>query len=270
MMRWIVGSSLKSRGLVVALAAVVLFLGVTQLREMPRDVLPEFARPTVEVQTEALGLSAPEVEQLITVPLEQDLLNGVPWLDQIHSEVGSRPVLDRADLRARHRPRPGPAGGERAPDAGGRAPARVEAAADDAAAVVDEPGHDDRSLVEDASLIDMGVLARWTIRPRLMGVPGVANVAIWGQRERQLQVQVDPERLRRARRHARPGDQHHRATRCGCRRSVCLEATTPGTGGFIDGPQPAARDPPQVADHDAGGPGPGADRGHRVAPRARR
>jgi len=46
------------------------------------------------------------------------------------------------------------------------------------------------------SLIDMGVLARWTLRPRLMGVPGVANVAIWGQRERQLQVQVDPNRMR--------------------------------------------------------------------------
>ena len=46
------------------------------------------------------------------------------------------------------------------------------------------------------SPIDMSVLARWTIRPRLMGVPGVANVAIWGQREQQLQVQVDPERLR--------------------------------------------------------------------------
>ena len=48
-----------------------------------------------------------------------------------------------------------------------------------------------------ASPIEMSVLARWTIRPRCMGVPGVANVSIWGQRERQLQVQVDPERLRR-------------------------------------------------------------------------
>ena len=86
MMRWIVRSSLKSRGLVVAVAAVVLFLGITQLRDMPRDVLPEFVRPTVNVQTEALGLSAPEVEQLITVPLEADLLNGVAWLEKIRSE----------------------------------------------------------------------------------------------------------------------------------------------------------------------------------------
>ena len=45
------------------------------------------------------------------------------------------------------------------------------------------------------SHIQMSVLARWTIQPRLMGVPGVANVSIWGQRDRQLQVQVDPKRL---------------------------------------------------------------------------
>ena len=48
---------------------------------------------------------------------------------------------------------------------------------------------------KDLSLIQMGVLARWNIVPRLMGVPGVANVAIWGQRERQLQVLVDPAQL---------------------------------------------------------------------------
>jgi Cu/Ag efflux pump CusA len=61
-------------------------VGVWQLRDATVDVLPEFTPPTVEVQTEALGLSAEEVEQLITVPLEQDLLNGVAWLDVIRSE----------------------------------------------------------------------------------------------------------------------------------------------------------------------------------------
>ena len=61
--------NLSRRDLVYA--AGVLALGATQLRNMPVDVLPEFGPPTVEVQTEALGLSAPEVEQLITVPMEQ-------------------------------------------------------------------------------------------------------------------------------------------------------------------------------------------------------
>src|SRR3954449_9044613 len=86
MIRWIVGTSLKFRLLIIALAAGLMVVAISQLRNAPVDVLPEFAPPYVEVQTEALGLSAEEVEQLITVPMEQDLLNGVPWLKTIHSK----------------------------------------------------------------------------------------------------------------------------------------------------------------------------------------
>ena len=86
MFRSLVRFSLKSRFLVVALAVGLITFGVFRLRRMPVDVLPEFALPYVEVQTESLGLSAEEVEQLITVPMEQDLLNGVPWLRTIRSE----------------------------------------------------------------------------------------------------------------------------------------------------------------------------------------
>ena len=57
------------------------------------------------------------------------------------------------------------------------------------------------------SLIDMSMQAQWTIVPRLIGVPGVANVSIWGQRNRQVQVQVDPAEAARQGRHARPGRQ---------------------------------------------------------------
>ena len=121
MMRSIVDSSLRFRLLVVAVAAATLVGGASRLRSMPVDVLPEFVPPTVEVQTEALGLSADEVEQLITVPLEQDLLNGVAWLDDIRSESVPGPVADRADLRAGHRHLAGAAGGAGAPDPGARA-----------------------------------------------------------------------------------------------------------------------------------------------------
>ena len=86
MLRWIIRSALNARLLAAALAAALIAVGVVAFRSMPADVLPEFAPPTVEVQTEALGLSASEVEQLITVPVEQDLLAGVPWLDTIRSE----------------------------------------------------------------------------------------------------------------------------------------------------------------------------------------
>ena len=66
MMRWIVGASMQLRVLVVVIAALIMVFGVSQLRQMPVDVLPEFSQPYVEIQTESLGLSAEEVEQLIT------------------------------------------------------------------------------------------------------------------------------------------------------------------------------------------------------------
>src|SRR5438445_3411456 len=84
MMRWIIEWSLKFRLLVVAFAVGMISVGISQLRTMPVDTLPEFAPPYVEVQTEAPGLSAPEVEELVTLNLEE-LLNGTPWLQTIRS-----------------------------------------------------------------------------------------------------------------------------------------------------------------------------------------
>jgi Cu/Ag efflux pump CusA len=77
MFRWIVGRSLKFRYLVLACAGGLMYFGIGQLRTMPVDVFPEFAPPMVEIQTISLGLSAEEVESLVTVPLEQ-VLAGVP------------------------------------------------------------------------------------------------------------------------------------------------------------------------------------------------
>ena len=76
----------RFRLLVLAVAAAVMALGFVQLGTGRVDVLPEFTPPYAEVQTEALGLSADEVEQLITVPLEADLLNGVEGVDVIRSQ----------------------------------------------------------------------------------------------------------------------------------------------------------------------------------------
>src|SRR6266516_3583580 len=84
MIRWIVGWSLKFPLLMLALAVAMILVGITQLRNMPVDALPEFAPPYVEVQTEALGLSASEVEELISFNLEE-LLNGTPFLQSMRS-----------------------------------------------------------------------------------------------------------------------------------------------------------------------------------------
>ena len=113
MLRWIVGSSLRARGFVAVIAAALVGVGVLAAARRCRwTSLPEFAPPTVEIQTEALGLSADEVEQLITVPLEAGPAQRRGRSSTtIHSEVGARAVVDRADLRARHRPLPRAPGG---------------------------------------------------------------------------------------------------------------------------------------------------------------
>ena len=66
MIRSIIGMSLRFRVLIIGVAVGVMAVGIVQLRSAPVDVLPEFTPPYVEVQTESLGLSAQEVEQLIT------------------------------------------------------------------------------------------------------------------------------------------------------------------------------------------------------------
>ena len=95
MMRWIVGSSLRLRYVIIAFAAGMMYFGVAAVKDVPVDVFPEFAPPRVEIQTPSLGLSASEVESLVTVPLEQSL-QGVESLDEIRSK--SVPQLSSIQL----------------------------------------------------------------------------------------------------------------------------------------------------------------------------
>ena len=86
MIRSIIGTSIRLRFIVITLALVLMVFGILEVSKIPIDVFPEFNPPMVEVQTEALGLSAAEVEALLTVPMEADLLNGIAWLEHIYSE----------------------------------------------------------------------------------------------------------------------------------------------------------------------------------------
>jgi len=232
-MGWVLGSSLRFGRLVVAIAIGLMVIGIAQLRSAPVDVYPEFMPPSVEIQTEALGLSAAEVEQLITVPLEQDLLNGVPWLDRIHSS--SMPGLSAIDLTfqpgtnlyaARQMVQERMTQAHALPNVGSPPIMIQPLASVSRIAMI-------RLSSRQVSLIDMSVLARWKIRPRLMGVHGVANVAIYGQRDRQLQVQVDPKRLR-----AEGVSLTQIIETTGNALWVSpltfVEASTPGTGGFFE------------------------------------
>lgn len=235
MIRWIVGSSLKSRILVVAVALLMMFVGVNQLRNMPVDVVPEFSRPYVEIQTEALGLSSVEVESLVTVPLEADMLNGVAWVEEIRSE--SIPGMSSIVLIF---------------EPGTNVLAARQMVQERLVSVFALPGVSKPPVMlnplsstsrimniglfsKELSLIETSVLARWTIKPRLMGVPGVANVSIWGQRKRQLQVLVDPLQLKDQ---GVTLDQVIKTTGNALWVSPLsyLNASSPGTGGFIDTP----------------------------------
>ena len=86
MLAWLISSSVRLRTLIVVVAAGLLILGVVDVRNKPLDVIPELALPSLTVKAESLGLSSAHVEPRITVPLEADLLNGVPWLRVIQSE----------------------------------------------------------------------------------------------------------------------------------------------------------------------------------------
>jgi CzcA family heavy metal efflux pump len=239
MIRAIIGMSLRFWMLLLAIAVGVIAVGIVQLRNAPVDVLPEFTPPYVEVQTESLGLSAQEVEQLITVPLEADLLNGIEGIDVIRSESVSglsdivmvfEPGTDIYQARQLVQERlMGATGAVGIPSAPTQPPTMINPMS--SASRVMMIGIDPNKL----SPIEAGVLSHWVIRPRLLGVPGVSNVSIWGWRDQQLQVQVDPERLQ---------DQgvtlNQVVSTTGNAQLVSpltfLEASTPGTGGFIETP----------------------------------
>ena len=196
-MRWIVETSLKFRFLVILLAASMVFFGTLQLRDSPVDVFPEFAPPLVEIQTPALGLSSSEVESLVTIPLE-NVLTGLPGLDELRSKsvpaLSSIKLIFNADtdqLLARQlvQERLTTVVSNTIPSDVGP-PVMLQPLSATSRVMKIGLSSDEMSVTE------MSMIAYWTIRVRLLSVPGVANVAIWGERLQMLQVQVDPERLR--------------------------------------------------------------------------
>ncbi|HMC09392.1 MAG TPA: efflux RND transporter permease subunit, partial [Actinomycetota bacterium] len=195
MMRWIVRSSLRFRFLLVAAAGGLLFFGVAKLFHTPVDVFPEFAPPRVEIQTLAVGLTASEVEGLITVPLEQ-VLNGVPRLDVMRSKsvsqlssielifkLGTDLVTDRELVQERL--------ATVVPTLPTWAAPPVMMPPVSATSRIMKIGMTSKTQ----SLIDMSMTSYWSIRARLLRVPGVANVAIWGERLKMPQVQVEPDKM---------------------------------------------------------------------------
>jgi CzcA family heavy metal efflux pump len=190
-----VAASLRFRYLVAAVGGLIMALGVVVLPSSRLDVFPEFAPPRVIIQTACLGLSTEDVEELVTVPLEQ-ALNGVEGLDVLRSK--SVPQLSNIELifesdadllTARQRVQ------ERMTAVSATLP--TWAAPPVMLAPVSATGRAIKigMTSTEHSLIEMSMTAYWTIRARLLQVPGVANVTMWGERLQMLQVQVQPDAM---------------------------------------------------------------------------
>jgi CzcA family heavy metal efflux pump len=235
MMRWIIGSSLKFRYLVVAVAAAMVFLGVGQLRQLPVDVFPEFAPPRIEIQVPCLGLSAAEVEALVTTPLEETL-NGLPGLDVLRSKSVEQLsqiqlIFDRGTDLINARQLVAERLATVTPTLPTWASPPVMLQPLSATSRVMKIGISSKEL----STIDMSMIAYWKIRARLLRVPGVANVTIYGERIKMLQVQADPDRMRA---HSVSLDKVMNVTADALDAGLLRfsDGAVIGTGGFVDTP----------------------------------
>jgi CzcA family heavy metal efflux pump len=235
MMRWIIGSSLRFRYLVVAVAAAMVFLGVGQLRQLPVDVFPEFAPPRIEIQVPCLGLSAAEVEALVTTPLEETL-NGLPGLDVLRSKSVEQLsqiqlIFDRGTDLINARQLVAERLATVTPTLPTWASPPVMLQPLSATSRVMKIGISSKEL----STIDMSMIAYWKIRARLLRVPGVANVTIYGERIKMLQVQADPDRMRA---HSVSLDKVMNVTADALDAGLLRfsDGAVIGTGGFVDTP----------------------------------
>ncbi len=191
----LIGFAIRFRGIVVGLSLVLLLAGLLGLSDARYDVFPEFAPPQVGIQTEAPGLAPEQVEALVTRPVEGAVL-GSPGVRVVRSNstqglsvvsVFLDPRADLFRLRA--------AVAERLAVAAQRLPQGVAAPE-----LTPLTSSSQMLLVlgltsERASAMALRTLADGALRLRLLAVPGVADVGVFGGERRTLQVQVHPARL---------------------------------------------------------------------------
>jgi len=194
MLNGIVRFSLRFRGIVIALACALMLYGLYSVKRARYDVFPEFASPQVQIQAEAPGLSPEQVEQLVTQPIE-NAVNGVSGIELLRSgsiqglsvvtaifQANTNVYLARQVVT------------ERLSAITGQLPTGITprlAPLTSSTGMVEVVGLTSKTR----SLMELRTAADWTIRPRLLAVPGIAAVDIFGGQVRQLQVQFSPKKL---------------------------------------------------------------------------
>ncbi len=195
MLSHLVAFSIRFRGIVLAIACLIVVYGTYTLYHARYDVYPEFAPPQVVIQTEAPGLSPEQVEALVTHPVES-ALNGASGLTDIRSQsvqglsVVTTVFEDGTDVYLARQ-----MVSERLSEAVPQMPPSVRtpvmAPLTGASGLVLVFGLTSSSRTP----MDVRTFADWTLRPRLLAVPGVARVSIFGGEVKQLQIQALPDRM---------------------------------------------------------------------------
>ncbi len=187
--------TLRRRGVVLALAVLLVVYGAFRLGHAQYDVFPQFAPPQVVIQTQAAGLSPQQVEQLVTTPIES-AVNGVAGIASMRSgstlgisvitvtfAPGTNVYRDRQVVA------------ERLASVSGQLPSGVKAPSmtplSSSTGTVLMLGLSSRTR----SLMDVHTVAQWTVRRRLLAIKGVSNVVVFGGQVQQLQIQLHPDAL---------------------------------------------------------------------------
>jgi CzcA family heavy metal efflux pump len=195
MLTAIVQFSLRFRGAVIALACVLTAYGLYALARAKYDVFPEFAPPQVVIQTEAPGLAPEQAEVLVTQPIE-NVIGGVPGIESLRSNsiqglsvvkvtfspnsdiyLNRQLIAERLSSLAKQLPE------------GVAAPVMTPLTSSTGTVLVSGVTSDKRSPME------LRTIADWVVKQRLLSVPGVAKVTVFGGEVKQLQIQLRPDRL---------------------------------------------------------------------------
>ena len=196
MFTWLLDFSLKNRMIVILLSAISMVYGAYTLSKMPVDVFPDLNKPTVTIMTEAGGMASEEVEQLITFPLET-AMNGLPGVEAIRSvsSAGLSFIYVTFDwsvdiYRARQMV------SERLSSMDGAIPDGIVSRMGPISSIMGEIMQI-AIPIDESKISSMQVreYADWVLRPRLMAIPGVAQVIPIGGQVRQFQVQPNTRRM---------------------------------------------------------------------------
>ncbi len=191
MLATLVRFSIRFYGIVIALAVLILLYGSYRFTTAGLDIFPEFAPKRVIIQSEAPGLSAEQVEVLVTRQIEMSI-SGLVGLESVRSEsiqglsIITATFVEKSDVYRNRQLISERLAGLSAKLPLGITPVAIPLSSSSATVLTIGLSSDTKDLMALRSLVD------WTIVPRLLAVPGVADVNVFGGEVTQLQIQVDP------------------------------------------------------------------------------